>query len=316
MVRYIQKKYLSSGCDPAKGRRRAGLILSMAGICLNLMLFGIKYAAGALSGSIAITADGFNNLADTGACLMVILGLTLGNRRPCRRYPFGYGRFEYLSGMLIGGIVLFLGGRLMADSLTKAIRPEPIDGSPIVILMLVFSILVKGYMYHYNKRIGERIDSAGMKAAAIDALADCVATLAIIASILVENLTGLNIDGYAGAMVALCILWAGIKAVKDSLEPLLGRGIDEELRESIGRIIRRHSGFLAFSALALHDYGPQKKLLTLTVVQRSPAPGAIRLLRQELHDELNLDAVIGVEIREIPADRIKSDKFVKNNTNE
>ena len=314
MVRYITKKYLSGGCDPAFGRRRAGLLLSIAGICLNILLFAVKVTAGAVSGSIAITADGFNNLADTGACGMVILGLTLGDRKPCRRYPFGYGRFEYLSGMLIGGVVLFLGGRLMAESVEKIISPAPIDGTPVVLLMLVISILVKGYMYLYNKRIGARIHSAGMQAASMDALADCVATLAIIAAILFENLTGLNIDGWTGALVALCILWAGMKAVKDSLAPLLGRGIDEELSGRIDRIAHRHPEIASIDRLALHDYGPQKKLLTMTVILRSPAPEAVAALREELCAELSLDAVIGVENEGIADDRIKPDKAVKNNS--
>ena len=316
MVRYITKKYLCGGCDPAFGRRKAGLLLSIAGICLNLLLFGVKCVAGSLSGSIAITADGFNNLADTGACGMVILGLTLGDRKPCRSYPFGYGRFEYLSGMLIGGVVLFLGGRLMAESVAKIIHPAPIDGKPVVLLMLVFSILVKGYMYLFNKRIGVRIRSAGMQAASMDALADCVATLAIIVAIFVENLTGLHIDGYTGALVALCILWAGVKAVKDSLEPLLGRGIDENLRRRIEYIVRRHREICSVSGLALHDYGPQKKLLTLTVTLRSPAPDTIRLLKQELQNELQLDAVVAADSLEISADGIKTDKTVKNNSRE
>lgn len=313
MIRYIQNKVLS-GSDPAKERRRAGLLLSVAGICLNLLLFAVKYTAGALSGSIAITADGFNNLADTGACLMVVLGLTLGGRRPSRKYPFGCGRSEYLSGMLIGGVVLFLGGRLMAESVAKIVRPAPIDGTPLVILLLVLSILVKGYMYIYNKRIGAVIHSAGMKAASMDALADCIATLAIIVAIAVEGLTGLNVDGWTGALVALCILWAGLTAVRDSLAPLLGRGIDENLRSRIKAIARRHSGIESVRSVALHDYGPQKKLLTMTVTLRSASPECLAELRAEIFDALRLEAVIGVESDRSTSDRINPDKSVKNNS--
>ena len=314
MIRYIQKKYLSDDSDNGAGRRRVGLILSLLGVGLNLMLFGVKCAAGAISGSIAITADGFNNLADTGACLMVVLGLTLANRRPCRKYPFGYGRYEYLSGMLIGGVVLFLGGRLMAESVSKIIRPEPIDGKPVVIAMLVLSILVKGWMYLYNRRIGERINSAGMKAAAMDALADCIATLAIIAAILIENLTGLNIDGYTGALVALCILWAGLVAVKDSVGPLLGMGVDQDTKEQIEGIARRHRNITQVHSIAVHDYGPQKKLLTLYLTLSGGAENTVRTLREEIRTELHMDAVIGIGDREITADSIKTDRSVKNNS--
>lgn len=314
MLRYIKKKVLSG--DPRADRNRVGLLLSLFGIGLNLLLFGVKYTAGAVSGSIAITADGFNNLADTGACLLVVLGLKLGDRRPSRRFPFGCGRIEYLSGLLIGGIVLFLGGRLMTESIRKIIRPEPIDGKPVVLLMLGFSILVKGIMYLYNKRIGARIDSAGMRAAAMDALADCVATLAIIAAILFENLTGLNIDGYTGALVALCILWAGLVAVKDSVAPLLGRGVDEPTRAAIRRIALSHPAVRQVQDIALHDYGPRKKLLTLSVSLTGDAGPTLRALRRELSEQLGTEALIGLSDMIIIPDRIKPDASVKNRSRE
>lgn len=313
MIRYITKKYLS-GSDPRAGRNRLGLIVSLIGIGLNLLLFGVKFVAGSISGSIAITADGFNNLADTGACLMVVLGLKLGDRKPCRKFPFGYGRIEYLSGLLIGGIVLFLGGRLMAESVMKIIRPEPIDGKPLVLLLLVVSILIKGAMYIYNRRIGALIDSAGMKAASMDALSDSIATLAIIAAILVENLTGLNIDGWTGALVALCILWAGLVAVKDSLAPLLGKGVDAALRERIESIAMRSRGVTQVRAVALHDYGPQKKLLTLCVALQPDSADTLKTLSRELSAALGVDAVVGMIDEEITPAGITPDNTVKNNS--
>ena len=299
MTRFIQKKYLSENCDRAAGRRKAGLLLSLLGIALNLLLFGVKCTAGAVSGSIAITADGFNNLADTGACLMVVLGLTLGDRKPCRKYPFGYGRIEYLSGLLIAAVVLALGARMMVSSVIKIIRPEPVDGKPVVIAMLILSVIVKGYMFLYNRRVGALIDSAGMQAAAMDALADCIATLAIITAILFENLTGLNIDGYTGALVALCILWAGLVAAKDSMGPLLGRGVDEALKEQIERIALRRSNVAAVHGIAVHDYGPQKKLLTLYVSLTDGSQHTVRELQEEIRLKLHTDAVIGVADRTI-----------------
>lgn len=311
MIRYIQKKYLADGGTSA-ARNRVGLALSLLGIGLNLLLFGVKYIAGAVSGSIAITADGFNNLADTGASLLVVLGLRLGDRKPCRKYPFGYGRIEYLSGMLIGGVVLFLGGRLMAESVAKIIRPEPVDGKPLVIVMLVISILIKGYMYRYNQRIGAIIRSAGMRAAAMDALADCIATLAIIAAILTENLTGFTIDGWTGALVAMCILWAGLVAVRDSVAPLLGRGADEALRGRIEAIAGRYGNITGVHDVAVHDYGPQKKLLTLSVSVRGDVRDTLHRLRGELNRVVGMDAVIGICDTEIVPDRIKTDTTVKN----
>lgn len=294
MIRTIEKKYLSCGDNTQEGRRRAGLAAGIAGIALNLTLFAVKCAAGAISGSIAITADGFNNLADTGACLTVVLGLRLGARRPCRKYPFGCGRIEYLSGLLIAAAVIALGVRMMLSSAARIIRPEPIGGKPAVIGMLLFSIAVKGYMYRLNKRIGALIDSAGMKAAATDALSDCIATSAIIAALLIGNLTGLNIDGYTGALVALCILWAGIAAARDSLGPLLGRGVSDEMERTIRRIALRHPDITGIYGVALHDYGPQKKLLTLTVSLTGGAEQTLLDLQEEIRRELNADVIVGI----------------------
>ena len=313
MIRYIVKKYLSADGDHAAGRKRVGLTLSLLSIGLNLLLFGIKCFAGSVSGSIAITADGFNNLADTGACLMVVLGLQLSDRKPCRRYPCGYGRFEYLSGMLIGGVVLFLGGRLMAESIAKIIHPEPIDGTPVVIIMMALSIIVKGYMYLYNRRIGALINSAGMKAASLDALSDCIATLAIIAAIIIEDLTGLNIDGWTGALVAMCILWAGLTAVRDSLAPLLGRGVDKDAEDKIRKIAQRHRSITQVHGIALHDYGPQRKLITMLISVSGDEAGAAAQLREEIRAELGYDAVIGIGDKEIPPCGILSAGTVKNN---
>ena len=316
MIRYIKKKYLSPAADRAAARRKVGLLLSLLGVGLNLLLCAVKCTAGAISGSIAITADGINNLADTAACLLVILGLWLAERRPCRRFPFGYGRFEYLSGMVIGGVVLFLGGRLMAESVSKIIHPAPIDGKPIVLVMLALSILVKGAMYVYNKRIGALIDSAGMRAAAMDALADCVATLAIIIAVIVEKLTGLTVDGYTGALVALCILWAGFVAVKDSVVPLLGEGLDEDTKARIECIALRRRNIRRVRGIAVHDYGPQQKLLTMTLTLSGGDAQTVSALQAQLRAELGMESVIGIDGREIAAGRIIPPDPAKNNTGE
>lgn len=288
MTKTFRKKRLST---EGRSRRRAGVLLSGTGICLNLMLFGLKYTAGLLSGSIAITADGFNNLADAGSCLLALLGFYLGDMKPKRSFPFGYGRLEYLSGLLISLAILGIGGRMMISSVGKILHPEDVDGSAAVIVILLISVAVKGVMYFYNNRVGRMIRSAGMRAAALDSLADCVATLAILAAVVIESLTGFNADGYTGVLVALCILYAGFTSVKESVAPLLGRGIDDDALNRLEKIIAADQRIEAYGETAVHDYGPEKRLLTL-YIRTKDAKSVIPALRERIRAELNMEAVI------------------------
>ena len=300
MIRFIKRKYLSSG-----SRRAAGLALSLFGMGCNLLLFLLKLTAGSISGSIAITADGFNNLADIGSCLMSLLGFALSGLRPCRKYPFGYGRVEYLSGLFISAVVLILGARMTVSSVEKIFLPQSVNGEPCVLVILSISIAIKGYMYLCNKKIGGEIDSACMRAAAVDSLSDCAATLAIIAALIVERLTGMNIDGYTGAVVAALILWAGAASAKASIEPLLGMGIDEETRDRITKMIQHYGDITEVRELSLHDYGPRRKLLTMYIVVNAPARDTAKALRDDIRRELGYDSVIGID-EEIQSDGINT----------
>lgn len=289
MTEHIIQKYLKAG--NAQGRHKAGVLLSCMGIGFNLLLFLLKYTAGTLSGSVAITADGFNNLADSCSCILALLGFKIGDKQPNEKYPMGYGRLEYLSGLLISAVILFIGGRMLLSSVGKIIHPEAVDGCPTVIIILLISILIKGYMYRYNSKIGRMIHSAGMKAAAMDSLSDCIATLAILLSIIIEKLSGFNVDGYTGVLVALCILYAGITSVKDSVEPLLGKGLDLSTKEKLLILIKEYPAVKSVGHIQLHDYGPSKKLLTFEI-SAEQSEAVIRSLREEIKNRLGMEAVI------------------------
>ena len=284
MTEFILKRCLSNS---KKGRRTAGIITAVTGVLFNIMLFGLKWFAGSRSGSIAITADGFNNLGDSGVCIMALLGIHLGLKPPDKKYPFGYGRLEYLSGLVISVAILFIGGSLMASSVEKIIYPAPVESSAAVIFILIVSVIIKGYMYYYNNKIGRAIRSSGMRAAALDALCDCVATVAILIAIVIEQLTGFCADGYTGAMVALCILYAGATSVIDSIRPLLGRGIDKTLYDKLRDITKPYS----IEKAAIHDYGPSRKLLTM-YLRSEISVEDITKLRERIKDELEMEAVI------------------------
>lgn len=289
MTDFIIKKYLSDG--GSRGRKHVGVILGFMGIGFNLLLFLLKVTAGTLSGSVAITADGFNNLADSCSCILAVLGFRLGAKKPSQSFPMGYGRLEYLSGLLISAVILFIGMRMVLSSIGKILDPEPIDGCPAVIVILIISILVKGYMYRYNSRIGRMIQSSGMRAAALDSLCDCIATLAILTAILIERFTGFNADGYTGILVALCILYAGITSVIESTAPLLGKGLDADSKRILDAIIDTYPAIGKAENVMLHDYGPERKLLTFAIDTDDPNR-IIPQLRADINSRLHMDTVI------------------------
>ena len=212
--------------DPAREepetRRAYGVLCGIVGICLNVLLFAGKFLAGTLSGSIAITADAFNNLSDAGSSFVTLVGFQLAGQKPDSEHPFGHGRMEYVSGLAVSVLILLMGLELGKTSIEKILHPEPVDSSPLIFAILCASILVKLYMFLYNRRLGKKLASPAMEATAMDSLSDSVATAAVLIATLVGRFTGLEIDGWCGVLVAAFILWSGINAVRDTLDPLLG----------------------------------------------------------------------------------------------
>lgn len=271
-----------------KNRRRIGVTVGILSISLNLMLAVLKLTAGAWADSIAVTADGLNNFADAGICILALLGLRLGSMKPSARYPMGYGRLEYLSGTAIAVSILLIGVRMLTSSAEKILHPKPIECSTVTIAVLMASIAVKSCMYIYNNKVGRLICSTGMRAAALDALSDCFATLAILLSALLETFTGLRTDGYTGVLVALCILWAGFAALRESIGPLLGHGADAKTTDQINSILQSY-GISGCERLILHDYGPNKKLLTISAAADT---AMIPYIRKAIFEQTGLDAYL------------------------
>ena len=217
-------------------RKAYGMLCSLTGIFLNILLFAGKYIAGSIAGSIAVTADAFNNLSDAGSSVITLLGFRLASKKPDPGHPFGHGRIEYLSGVAVSMIIIVVGVQLGLESIDKIRSPEPVDASLLPMLILVASICVKGYMFLYNRAVGRKINSPGMSATAMDSLTDCLATLVVLISMLVARFTGVNIDGWSGAVVALFIIYSGFSAARDTLSPLLGSAPDPELVQRIVEI--------------------------------------------------------------------------------
>lgn len=288
MTEYIIKKYLN---NKSGGRKKAGVLLSFIAFFLNIFLFTLKYLAGVTSGSIAITADGFNNLADAGACLLSVLGFHLGSRKSTSKFPLGYGKIEYLSGLLISFIVLWIGFDMLSSSIEKIAHPADVTGSPFVITVLIMSVIIKIWMYRSSNKLARIMDSSGIRATAVDSLCDCVATAAILASVIIEETTGINADGCTGVLVAFCILYAAVSSIKESFSPLLCNGISPQTLDELADILGDDGRIHGFSQAAIHDCGPQKKLLTMYIRCSEPEL-VIPPLRNRIKNELKLEAFI------------------------
>ena len=281
-------------------RRAYGMLCSLTGIGLNILLFLGKYLAGRLSGSIAMTADAFNNLSDAGSSVITLLGFRMAAKKPDPGHPFGHGRIEYLSGVAVSLIIIVVGVQLGLESIDKIISPEPVDAGLVPMLVLVASICVKGYMFAYNRGIGRKINSPGMSATAMDSLSDSIATSVVLISMLLARFADVNVDGWGGAAVAVFIIFSGFKAAKETLSPLLGNPPDPQLVRDITDIVMSHPEVLNVHDLIVHDYGPGRLLISL----HAEVPGdgdiyalhdAIDTAEYELQQKLGCSAVIHMD---------------------
>ncbi len=246
-----------------KVRHAYGVLCGAAGILLNFLLFGCKAFAGLRSGSIAITADAFNNLSDAGSSVVTLLGFKLAAQKPDRNHPFGHGRMEYISGLVVSMIILLMGFELMKTSVQKIVTPQAVEFRPLILVILTASIAVKFYMASYNRVIGKRICSSAMLATATDSLSDCLATTAVLLSTLVGHYCSISIDGWCGVAVACFILWAGIRALRETIDPLLGQPPTQEFVDEVERRVLCHKGITGIHDLIVHDYGPGRCFISL-----------------------------------------------------
>ena len=281
-------------------RRKYGVLCGAVGIALNLLLFLAKFFAGTISGSIAITADAFNNLSDAGSSLVTIVGFKLAGQKPDPDHPFGHGRMEYLSGLVVSMLILLMGFELLKSSVSKICFPEPIEFSWISVVILVLGIGGKLYMSRYNGKIGAKINSAAMKATAADSLSDCISTTAVLAATLIAHFFSVNIDGWVGLAVAGFILFAGFKSAKETIDPLLGQAPDPELVAQIEETVLQYPPIQSIHDLVVHDYGPGRMMISLHA--EVPADGdlltmhdTIDLVEQTLRDQFRCDAVIHMD---------------------
>ncbi len=281
-------------------RQAYGMLCGVVGIVLNILLCAGKLLAGAITGSIAITADAFNNLSDAGSSVISLLGFRLAGQKPDSEHPFGHGRIEYISGLVVSMLILLMGAELLKSSVEEIASPGQVVFSPLSLGILAASICVKLYMSFYNRSIGRRISSAAMAATAADSISDVCATTAVLLSALVGHFTSLQIDGWCGLLVALFILYAGIRSAMDTVNPLLGQPPSPEFVKEVEDRVLSHPEITGVHDLIVHDYGPGRRMITLHA--EVPASGDMLALHDvvdtvetELAEELHCLATIHMD---------------------
>ncbi len=247
----------------AQVRVSYGMLCGAAGIGFNVLLFLGKLLAGSVSGSISITADAFNNLSDAGSSIVTLAGFRLAGHKADSKHPFGHGRIEYISGLIVSLIILLMGVELLKASIERIITPEAVAFSPWAVGILAASILIKLYMFLYNRSIGKRIDSAAVRATALDSFSDVAATTVVLLCTFIGKWTGLSIDGYAGAAVALFILYTGFSAAKETISPLLGEPPAKEYVDRVERLVLSCPEIIGVHDLVVHNYGPGRTMISL-----------------------------------------------------
>ena len=258
MTHYLLRRFVPGYQDPADPAVRSaiGKLAGITGVICNCLLFAVKLAVGLALGSVSVIADGVNNLTDTASSVVTLLGFWLARRPADREHPYGHARYEYLAGLLVAVLILFFGLEMGRSAILKILRPQPVEFSALSGLLLLGAMGVKGWMARFFGKLGKYIDSAPLKAAAVDSRNDVAATLAVLAGFLSGVLFRVDLDGIMGLLVAALILASGFTMAKETVSLLLGRQAAPELVEKITELVLAEEKVVGIHDLLVHDYGP------------------------------------------------------------
>lgn len=241
-------------------REKVGVLSSITGIVLNIFLFLIKFIMGTLANSIAIISDGFNNLSDSASCIITLFGYKMAAKPADKDHPFGHGRFEYLTSLVIATIILLVGFELFKNSFDKIITPNKVVYSTIILISLVFSVICKLWMSMFNNKLGKLCNSSVMLATSKDSRNDVVTTFGTIVALILSQFTDLPIDGIVGVLVSLFVLFSGFGIVRDTVDELLGKPISEEQMNELINYIESFDCVIGVHDVLIHNYGPSKQI--------------------------------------------------------
>ena len=306
MVNFLIKTFIknSENTENPKIRQKYGTLSSIVGIICNVLLFLIKYAMGTLSHSISIVSDAFNNLSDCAGCLVTLLGYKMASKPADKNHPFGHGRMEYLTSLIIAALIIFVGIELLKNSVEKIINPVEIRFSFAVLFSLVFSIAVKLWMAVFNAELGKKINSSVLTATAKDSKSDVIATSATLIALICSLFTALSVDGVMGLLVSVFILKSGYDIVKDTVDELLGKPADPEIINHIKEYVLKNDKIIGIHDLIIHSYGPGNMIGSCHVEVKSnesftEVHDIVDSIEREIHNNLNILMTIHMDPIEV-----------------
>lgn len=265
MFSFLAKKFIKNGGDysnPAV-RDKYGMLSGIVGVILNVLLFAAKLTCGLVSGSVSIVADALNNLTDAGSSVITFIGFKLASKPTDREHPFGHGRMEYVTGLIVSMLIFLVGFELAKSSVEKLFSGSSVQFSYPLLVVLCCSILIKLYMFAYNSSTAKKINSAAMRATALDSVTDCFATVTVLISVLLNKFFAFNIDGAAGLLVAAFIIITGVKSAKETIGLLVGDAPDPAYVREIEKTVMDYGGVIAIHDLMVHNYGPGRQIISL-----------------------------------------------------
>ncbi len=298
LARRLIKNYEDT--DDRDVREKYGILSGVLGLICNLVLFIIKILIGTFVNSIAIISDAFNNLTDIGSSAITIISAKMSNTPPDQEHPMGHGRFEYIASLVVSLVILLVGFELLKSSVGKIINPEEMEFNSTMMIILSLSVLIKVWMYSYNKYIAKKINSSVMKATAMDSISDVFATLGVVLALLVGKFFDLNLDGYIGTVVSVLILYTGFTIAKETTNLLLGMSPDEELLKEIDNIVKSGEFIMGTHDLKVHDYGPGRRVASIHAevpdyVDIAEAHASIDEIEDEVKEKLNIEIVVHMD---------------------
>lgn len=263
----IVKKFIGEGQNSSATdiRTKYGILSGTVGILLNVVLCALKFISGLMTSSIAIIADAFNNLSDAGSSIVTLVGFKMAGKPADKKHPFGYGRIEYISGLIVSIVIVFMGIEFIKSSIDTLITGDSANFDALSAIILVVSMLVKLWMCIFNRKLGKDINSAALRTIAMDSMSDVLATFTVLLGIAITYITGICVDGYSGIIVALFIIYTGINTARDTLNPLLGQRPDKTLFDNIRNEVLKNKEIMGVHDILIHNYGPTHSLVSLHV---------------------------------------------------
>ena len=302
-------------------RGKYGVLSSATGIVVNILLSIVKLFIGIIANSISIISDALNNITDVGSSVVTMIGFKISQKKIDKDHPWGHGRMEYITAFIVDIIILMVGFELLKSSIDKIIHPELPAVNNVTIIILVIAVLTKLWLFLFYKKIAKTIDSNAIKGNAYDSISDSISTLVVLISAVVAKLCGVSIDGYASLIVSVFILFTGYKAIKETVDLLLGMKPDPEFIKDIEDEAKKYEMISGIHDIMVHDYGPGRKIVSFHA--EVPADGdickvhdIIDQMEQDLFEKFNcittihMDPIV-VDNKEINDMRDFTEKIVK-----